>query len=86
MRLSIVIPVRNERSTVIPLIERVRAVRGSRSEQAWRDTLTAVEQAARDGSNLVTPIVAAVEAHATLGEIADALRGVFGEYQGSSGA
>ena len=67
-------------------IERVRAVRGSRSEQAWRDTLTAVEQAARDGSNLVTPIVAAVEAHATLGEIADALRGVFGEYQGSSGA
>ena len=47
---------------------------------------TAVERAARDGANLVTPIVAAVEAHATLGEIADTLRRVFGEYQESSGA
>ena len=67
-------------------IERVRAVRSSRSEQAWRGALTGVEQAARDGSNLVPPIIAAVEAHATLGEIADTLRRVFGEYQDSSGA
>jgi methylmalonyl-CoA mutase N-terminal domain/subunit len=67
-------------------IERVRAVRGSRSEQAWRGALAGVEQAARDGSNLVPPIIAAVEAHATLGEIADTLRRVFGEYQDSSGA
>ncbi|MGH9256853.1 MAG: acyl-CoA mutase large subunit family protein [Vicinamibacterales bacterium] len=67
-------------------IERVRAVRGGRSEQAWRDTLAAVERAARDGSNLVAPIMAAVDAHATLGEIADTLRRVFGEYQDSSGA
>jgi methylmalonyl-CoA mutase N-terminal domain/subunit len=37
--------------------------------------------AARDGSNLVPFIVAAVEAHATLGEIADAMRRVFGEYR-----
>ena len=62
-------------------IERVRALRASRSEQEWRAALAAVEQAARDGSNLVPPIVAAVEARATLGEIADALRRVFGEYQ-----
>jgi methylmalonyl-CoA mutase N-terminal domain/subunit len=67
-------------------IERVRAVRSSRSEQAWRGALTGVEQTARDGSNLVPPIIAAVEAHATLGEIADTLRRVFGEYQDSSGA
>ena len=67
-------------------IERVRAVRSSRSEQAWRGALAAVEQAARDGSNLVPPIIAAVEAHATLGEFADTLRRVFGEYQDSSGA
>ncbi len=67
-------------------IERVRAVRSSRSEQAWRGALAGVEQAARDGSNLVPPIIAAVEAHATLGEIADTLRRVFGEYQDSSGA
>ena len=43
--------------------------------------LDRVRQAAGDGSNLVPPIVAAVEAHATVGEIADALRRVFGEYQ-----
>ena len=67
-------------------IERVRAVRSSRSQQAWRGALAGVEQAARDGSNLVPPIIAAVEAHATLGEIADTLRHVFGEYQDSSGA
>jgi len=67
-------------------IERVRAVRAGRSEHSWRSALGAVEQAARDGSNLVTPIIGAVEAYATLGEIADTLRRVFGEYQESSGA
>ena len=36
---------------------------------------------ATNESNLVPPIVAAVEARATLGEIADALRQVFGEYR-----
>jgi methylmalonyl-CoA mutase N-terminal domain/subunit len=60
--------------------ERVRAVRASRSEQEWRASLHAVEQAARDGSNLVPPIIIAVEKHATLGEIADSLRHVFGEF------
>jgi methylmalonyl-CoA mutase N-terminal domain/subunit len=67
-------------------VERVRAVRSSRSEQDWRGALAGVERAARDGPNLVPPIIAAVEAHATLGEIADTLRRVFGEYQDSSGA
>jgi methylmalonyl-CoA mutase N-terminal domain/subunit len=62
-------------------IERVRALRASRGNHDWRAAVAAVEQAARDGSNLVPPIVAAVEQRATLGEIADALRGVFGEYQ-----
>jgi methylmalonyl-CoA mutase, N-terminal domain len=62
-------------------IERVRAVRASRSEQAWRAALEAVQGAARDGRNLVPPIVAAVEAYATVGEIADTLRAQFGEYR-----
>src|SRR5690606_4755029 len=61
--------------------ERVRAVRSSRSEAEWRAALDGVEQAARGGENLVPPIVRAVEARATLGEVADALRRVFGEYQ-----
>jgi methylmalonyl-CoA mutase N-terminal domain/subunit len=61
-------------------IERVRAVRGGRSAEAWRSAIDSVVRAAQSGSNLVPPIVAAVEAKATVGEIADALRGVFGEY------
>ena len=62
-------------------IERLRALRAGRSEHAWREAVSAVDRAARDGSNLLPPIIAAVEQHATLGEIADTLRNVFGEYQ-----
>ena len=62
-------------------IERVRAVRAGRSEREWRAALDAVESAARGTENLVPPIIAAVENRATLGEIADAMRRVFGEYQ-----
>src|SRR5262249_14553913 len=61
-------------------IERVRALRGSRSSADWQASVHAVTSAARDGGNLVPPIIAAVEAKATLGEIADAMRSVFGEY------
>ncbi|HEY7790128.1 MAG TPA: methylmalonyl-CoA mutase family protein [Vicinamibacterales bacterium] len=61
-------------------IARVRAVRAGRSAQAWRQALDAVAGAARNGSNLVPPIIAAVDAHATVGEISDALRAEFGEY------
>ena len=63
-------------------IERVRAVRAGRSQREWHEALALVRQAAQDGSNLVPPIIAAVEARATLGEVADALRVVFGEYEG----
>ena len=61
-------------------IERVRQVRAGRSDAVWRAALASVDRTARDGTNLVPPIIAAVEAHATLGEIADALRQVFGEH------
>jgi len=61
-------------------IERVRAVRASRDAESCQRALTAVSTAARDGQNLVGPIVAAVESRATVGEIADTLRDVFGEY------
>ena len=46
----------------------------------------AVERAARGGDNLVPVVIEAVEKRATLGEISDALRRVFGEYQDASGA
>jgi methylmalonyl-CoA mutase N-terminal domain/subunit len=61
-------------------VDRVRAVRASRSESVWRDALQRVEAAARGSDNLLPPILEAVEAHATVGEISDAMRRVFGEY------
>ena len=62
-------------------VEAVRAVRQGRDAAAWKSAIDAVERAARDGSNLVPPVLAAVEARGTLGEIADALRRVFGEHR-----
>ena len=62
-------------------VARVQAVRASRDARAHRETLARVASAARDSTNLVPPILEAVEALATLGEISDTLRGVFGEYQ-----
>jgi methylmalonyl-CoA mutase N-terminal domain/subunit len=65
-------------------IERVRQVRASRSHEAWRKALLGVADTAREGGNLVPPIVTAVEAYATVGEIADTLRDVFGEFSESA--
>jgi methylmalonyl-CoA mutase N-terminal domain/subunit len=61
--------------------ERMALVRASRDETDMRRTLDGVTRAARDGTNLVPPIVAAVEARATVGEVADTLRAVFGEHR-----
>jgi methylmalonyl-CoA mutase N-terminal domain/subunit len=62
-------------------VERVRALRGERRAGAVRSALDALRAAARGVDNLVPPILAAVKVEATLGEIADALREVFGEYR-----
>jgi len=62
-------------------VERLRALRARRDVQPWRAALDAVENAARSGANLMPNIVAAVEANATVGEISDAMRKVFGEYR-----
>ena len=67
-------------------VERVRALRTSRSDGECRSALDAVERTARGGDNLVPVVIEAVEKRATLGEISDALRRVFGEYQDASGA
>jgi methylmalonyl-CoA mutase, N-terminal domain len=61
-------------------IERVRELRGRRDAAAHRAALADVRTAAAGNDNLVPPIIAAVEALATVGEIADAMRAVFGEH------
>ncbi len=65
-------------------IDRVRAVRAGRSPSEWETAIGRVSHAAREGGNLVPPIVAAVLAHATVGEIADAMRVAFGVYTGAA--
>jgi methylmalonyl-CoA mutase N-terminal domain/subunit len=64
-------------------VERVRAVRARRDAEAWRSAITQVEDHARTGKNLMPAIISAVESYATVGEISDTLRSVFGEYQES---
>ena len=65
-------------------VERLRAVRARRDARATREALDLIEQAARGDENLMPHIIRAVEAYATLGEISDRLRLVFGEYTGAS--
>jgi methylmalonyl-CoA mutase N-terminal domain/subunit len=59
----------------------VQSLRARRDAGTFNAAIAAVEQAARDGSNLLPPIIAAVEALATLGEVSDALRRVFSEHR-----
>ena len=61
--------------------ERVAAVRARRDASAWQAAVDDVVAAARSDTNLVPPIVRAVECDATLGEISDALRSAFGEHR-----
>ena len=61
-------------------ISRLTGVRAKRDGSKTRAALDALAQAARGADNLMPPILAAVKARATLGEIADVLRNIFGEY------
>ena len=61
-------------------IENINALKKERDNKRVASGLEAIESAARSDSNLVPVILEAVEAYATLGEIADVLRKVFGEY------
>ena len=62
--------------------ERLAALRDARDEAEWTAAMDAVEAAARGTDNLMPRILRAVEARATVGEIANRLRTVWGEYAG----
>jgi len=62
-------------------IRELQALRRARSPHTVRHALDGVSRAAEEGANLMPPIREAVQAYATVGEIAAALRGVFGAYQ-----
>jgi methylmalonyl-CoA mutase N-terminal domain/subunit len=62
-------------------VEKLRQVRASRSASSVTAKLDTLEKTARSGDNLMPPILDAAEAYATVGEISDRLRTVFGEYR-----
>jgi len=61
-------------------VERLRAFRAARSQEAAQRALSELKRAAQGTQNVLPHIVSAVKARATLGEIANGLREVFGEH------
>jgi methylmalonyl-CoA mutase N-terminal domain/subunit len=61
-------------------VDRVRTLRASREQEAVDRALAAVEATARGDANLLPPMKEALRARATLGEVSDVLRTVFGEH------
>jgi len=63
-------------------VGRLRAVRAGRDQAKWADAMRRLDDAARDPKGELMPqVLAAVEAPASIGEIAGVLRGAFGEYR-----
>ena len=64
-------------------IARLNALRARRDTAKTKSALAEIERCARPTENLMPAILQAVESYATVGEISDALRRAFGEYQES---
>jgi methylmalonyl-CoA mutase N-terminal domain/subunit len=62
-------------------VEQLNKVKKSRDGKAVRETLAYLREVAGSGGNLVPPVLEAVRAYATIGEICNVFREVFGEYQ-----
>src|SRR6202049_3147163 len=64
-------------------VARLNALRAKRDSTRTKSALAELQRRAATTENLLPAILTAVEAHATVGEISDALRRIFGEYQES---
>ncbi len=62
-------------------IERVKKIKKERDQAAVKEHLGRVHAAARNGTNLMPPLIEAVKEYCTLGEISDIYREVFGVYR-----
>ena len=58
----------------------LKKLRRERDNGKVQATLTRLRGAAKGSENLLPPILEAVEAYATVGEVTNALKDVFGEY------
>ncbi|MCF6188396.1 MAG: methylmalonyl-CoA mutase family protein, partial [Desulfobulbaceae bacterium] len=72
---------------VEPKVEEEKVARwqqgkAERDNEAVQQALEELGRAAREDRNLMAPVLAAVRAYGSLGEICNVLRGVFGEYRG----
>ena len=65
-------------------VERVRALRERRDTEAATAALNILKQAATTDENLLPRILECVESYATVGEISNALRDIWGEYRETS--
>jgi methylmalonyl-CoA mutase N-terminal domain/subunit len=61
-------------------VARLTAIKAGRDQAKVKQALAAVEKAARGSANLMPPILDAVRAYASIGEVCRTLRGVFGEF------
>ena len=61
-------------------LDRLQSLKQNRDKQKVESSLKALNEAASNDKNLMLVIIDAVQSEATLGEISDTLRGVFGEY------
>ena len=62
-------------------IERLKKLRSKRDDERLKKTLSDLKKGAEGSENLMPLILEAVKAYATLGDVCDVLRDVFGEYQ-----
>ena len=61
--------------------QKLARLRSSRNNNSVEAALKNIKRAVIDGTNIMPPVIEAVEAYATLGEVADVLRGVYGEHR-----
>ncbi len=62
-------------------IAKLKKLRAERDEKKVTQCINSIEQSAKENTNLMPFIIDAVENYCTLGEVADAMRKVFGEYK-----
>jgi methylmalonyl-CoA mutase N-terminal domain/subunit len=62
-------------------IEKLNKLKSRRDQSSVTEALSELGKAAKGRDNLMVPMIRAVKAYATLGEICDTLRQVFGEYR-----
>ena len=61
-------------------IDKLQKLRSTRNNEDVKEALAEIKVAAKENKNIMPSVIHAVEAYATLGEIADVLRDIFGEY------